>query len=77
MLDVRRLVVVDRLGPVVADPVRLVVLDLDVLVLLGVEEDLLGALLVLEAQLVEVGRRCRPSELRLLIPLWVLFAGSS
>ena len=53
-LTMRRLVVVDRLLAVVAHPVRLVVLDLDVLVLLGVDEELLRALLVLEADLVEV-----------------------
>ncbi len=40
-----------------ADPVGLVVLDLDVLVPLGMDEQLLGALLVLHADLVEVGRR--------------------
>ena len=77
VLDVGRLVVIDRLRPIVADPVRLVVLDLDVLVLLGVDEELLRALLVLEPDLVEVGRRRRPCELRVFIPLCVLFAGRS
>ena len=37
------------------------VLDLDVLVLLGMDEQLLGALLVLHADLVEVGRRAAPA----------------
>src|SRR4029453_587903 len=55
VLHLRGLVVVARLLPVVPDPVRLVLLDLDVLVLLGVQKDLLGALLVLEANLIEVG----------------------
>src|SRR5688572_1358210 len=54
VLDVGDLVVVDRLRAIVADPVRLVVLDLDVLVLLGVDEQLLRALQVLEPDLVEV-----------------------
>ncbi len=49
MLDVGGLVVVDGLGAVVTDPVGLVVLDLDVLILLGVEPELLGAFLILEA----------------------------
>jgi len=53
---VRHLVVVDRLRPIVADPVGFVLLDLDVLVHLGVNEELLGALLVLEPNLVEVVR---------------------
>src|SRR5262249_19189230 len=57
VLDVGRLVVVDDLGAVVPDPVGLVVFDFDVLVLLGVDEELLRAHLVLEADLVEVGRR--------------------
>ena len=55
VLDVGGLVVVDGLHAVVPDPVRLVVLDLDVLVLLGVDPELLAALLVLEANGVGVG----------------------
>jgi hypothetical protein len=54
VLDVRLLVVADGLGAVVPDRVRLVVLDLDVLVPLGMQPDLLGALLVLEAQRVGI-----------------------
>src|SRR5262245_47255775 len=55
VLDLGLLIVVDDLGAVVAHPVGLVVLDLDVLVLLGVDEELFRALLVLESDLVEVG----------------------
>src|SRR5262245_11063378 len=54
VLDQGGLVVVDRLLAVVPDPVRLVVLDLDVLVLLGVDVQLFGTLLILEADLVVV-----------------------
>ncbi len=49
MLDVAGFVVVDGLLAITADPVGLVVLDLDVLILLGVDPELLGALLVLKA----------------------------
>ena len=77
MLDVRCLVVVDRLLAIVPDPVRLVVLDLDVLVLLGVDEELLRALLVLEADLVEVGRAAALASCGVFMPLCVLLAGSA
>jgi hypothetical protein len=56
--------------------VAFVLLDLDVLVLLGVQEELLGALLVLEADLVEVGP-AGPVLERVLMPVWVLLAGSA
>ena len=77
VLDVRRLVVVDRLLPVVPHPVRLVVLDLDVLVLLGVDEQLLRALLVLEPDLVEIVRRPALASCGDFMPDCVLFAGSA
>src|SRR5207248_8648691 len=54
VFDSRRLVVVDRLAAIVPHPMRLVILDFNVLALLGVNVDLLFALLVLAANLVEV-----------------------
>src|ERR1043165_6183942 len=54
VLHVGGFIVVDRLFPVVAHPMRLVVFHFDVLVFLGVDEELLAALLVFEANLVEV-----------------------
>jgi len=41
MLDVAGLIVINGLGAVMPDPMRLVVLDLDVLVFLGVDPQLL------------------------------------
>src|ERR1017187_2489404 len=56
VLDVSLLVVVDRLGAIVPDPVRLVHLNLDILIPLGVDEDLLVSFLVLESDLVVIRR---------------------
>ena len=76
MLDVIGLIVIDRLRPVVPDPMRLVVLDLDVLVLLGVNPKLLGALL--SSKRMAFAFAALPPLLdRVRMPDCVAFAGSS
>ena len=56
MLDLSGFVVVDGLLAVVSHPVRLVILHFDVLVFLRVDEELLAALLIFKADLVEIRR---------------------
>ena len=73
VVDLDRLVALVLL--VEADLERVVVLDDAIEVLLGVEVDLFGALLVLEAELVEVVGPCLGSCCRDLSQLWVLLAG--
>src|SRR5690606_4966473 len=58
-------VVADLLAPVVPDDMHLVVLDRDVLVLLGVDGELFLAFFVLEADLVEIRAGTLPGTARL------------
>lgn len=57
MLDVRGFVVIDGFAAIVADPMRFVVLDFDILILFGVEINLLRAFFVFEAQFVGIRGR--------------------
>src|ERR1700751_260488 len=56
MLDMGGLVMIDRLAAVMSHPMRLILLNLDVLVLFRMDPHLLRALLILEADSVGIGR---------------------